>query len=405
MFKRLKIPFRNVLRNKRRTAFSLIIIAMGVAILLATLAFTDEAITSTKSSLANDSGSVQVAAPELFKGNTKGYDYLIRPDKIGKTYSLIEEKQGVVGATSRLELGALMGTGDNETSVVIRGIVPENCVQDYRCIMTEGDPLSEESKDGIVLGGALADKLSLEVGESLEISLNDSDGNYKTLKAKVRGLASLSSQQLEGRLAFAPLSFVQEILSTKGVGRIIVRLEDVEDSEEFAADLQKELDNPRLGLETRTWQQLNPVYDSLSTFWNAFSGFTYIAVFTLVFFSTLEVLTMSFLERTKEVGTIKAVGTTGGEVFRDFLVEGGLIGTAGGILGLVVGVLIGYGINLAGITWKPPGASIPEPLTIRFTLTTVAFPFLAAVFSTALGSVFPAWKNSRIKITEALRGK
>jgi putative ABC transport system permease protein len=405
LFKKLKKPLRNVFRNKRRTGFSLAIIALGVAILLATLAFTDEAITSTKRSLAGDSGAVQVAAPELFEDRAEGFDYLIGTEEREAIYSLIEKKEGVVGATSRLEFGGLISNGNNEATVVHRGIVPENCVQDYSCVLAKGEPLNPSNQNGLVLGEALSEKIDTEIGDSLNFSFNDADGNYRTVNGEVIGLANFSSRQLEEQLAITTLSFAQSSLGTKGVGRIIISLEDVDRSGDFASRLEAQLNERGYDLETRTWQELNPLYDSLSTFWNAFSAFTYIAVFALVFFSTLEVLTMSFLERTREVGTIKAVGTTRWGVFRDFMIEGGLIGLVGGLMGIGLGVLIGFGVNFIGFTWKPPGATIPEPLTIRLTFTTIALPLVAAVFSTLLGSVFPAWKNSRVDITKALRGK
>ncbi len=405
LFKKLKKPLRNVFRNKRRTGFSLAIIALGVAILLATLAFTDEAITSTKRSLAADSGAVQVAAPELFEDETDGFNYLIDPGEKEEIYSLIEGKEGVVGATSRLEFGGLISHGTSEATVGFRGIVPENCVQDYSCVLAEGEPLDPENENGLVLGEALGENLGANTGDSLELSFNDSEGNFREKNGEVSGLANFSSRQLEEQLVITTLTYAQKSLNTDGVGRIIVSLEDVDRAEVFASTLESQLAENGYDLETRTWQDLNPLYDSLSTFWDAFSGFTYVAVFALVFFSTLEVLTMSFLERTSEVGTVKALGTSRGLVFRDFMIEGGLIGLLGGLIGLGLGAAIAFAVNVIGFTWKPPGATIPEPLTIRLTLTTVLFPLVAAVVSTLLGSIFPAWKNSRIKITEALRGR
>ncbi len=285
LFKKLKKPLRNVFRNKRRTGFSLAIIALGVAILLATLAFTDEAITSTKRSLAGDSGAVQVAAPELFEDRAEDFDYLIGTEEREAIYSLIEKKEGVVGATSRLEFGGLISNGNNEATVVHRGIVPENCVQDYSCVLAKGEPLNPSNQNGLVLGEALSEKIDTEIGDSLNFSFNDADGNYRTVNGEVIGLANFSSRQLEEQLAITTLSFAQSSLGTKGVGRIIISLEDVDRAGDFASRLEAQLNERGYDLETRTWQELNPLYDSLSTFWNAFSAFTYIAVFALVFSS------------------------------------------------------------------------------------------------------------------------
>lgn len=403
--KRLKVPLRNLFRNKRRTGFSMAIIALGVAILLATVAFTDEAINSTKSSLSKNTGTVQIAAPELFAGETEGFDYLIGPEKVSEIKSIIAQKQEVSGVTSRLEFGGLVSYGESEATVLLRGVVPGNCVQDYSCIIREGEKLNKDNKDGLVLGEVLAENLGVKPGDKIDLSYSDASGSYSGSSGEVIGLAGLSRRQLEGEIAFSNLSFAKELIGDEGVGRIIVRLKEINRAEEFASEIEKELDQRGYELGTRTWKELNPLYDSLSTFWNAFSGFTYVAVFTLVFFSTLEVLTMSFLERSREVGTVRAIGATRWGIFKDFLVEGALVGLFGGLLGLALGGLISLGVNLAGITWKPPGATIPEPLTIELTYYSVLFPLLAAIVSTLLGSIFPAWQNSRKQITDSLRNR
>ncbi len=403
--KRLKVPLRNLFRNKRRTGFSMAIIALGVAILLATVAFTDEAINSTKNSLSKNTGTVQIAAPELFAGETEGFDYLIDPEKVSEISSIIAQNPEVAGVTSRLEFGGLISYRDSESTVLLRGVVPGNCVQDYSCIIEEGKSLNKENREGLVLGKALAEDLGVRPGDRIDLAYSDASGKYSGASGEVIGLASLSRRQLEEEIAFSNLSFSKELLGDAGVGKIIVRLNEIDGAEEFASKIEKELDQRGYELGTRTWKELNPLYDSLSTFWNAFSGFTYVAVFTLVFFSTLEVLTMSFLERSQEVGTVRAIGATRRGVFKDFLVEGALVGLFGGLLGLALGGLISLGVNLAGITWKPPGATIPEPLTIKLTYSTVLFPLLAAIVSTLLGSIFPAWQNSRKQITDSLRNR
>jgi len=403
--KRLKVPLRNLFRNKRRTGFSLAIIALGVAILLSTVSFTDEAINSTKSSLSRNTGAIQIAAPELFAGETEGFGYLIPPEGVSEIRSIIAQKQEVTGVTSRLELGGLVSYRDSESTVLFRGVVPGNCVQDYSCIIEAGEKLNEDKKDGLVLGEVLAENLGVEPGDRVDLSYSNADGRYSSSSGEVIGLASLSRRQLEGEVAFSNLSFTQELLGTAGAGKIIVRLKEVSRAEELASEIEEELGKRGYELGTRTWKELNPLYDSLSTFWNAFSGFTYVAVFTLVFFSTLEVLTMSFLERSREVGTVRAIGATRWGVFRDFVLEGVLVGFFGGLLGLALGSLLGLGVNLAGITWKPPGATIPEPLRLELTYSAVLLPLIASIVSTLLGSIFPAWQNSRKEITDSLRNR
>jgi putative ABC transport system permease protein len=122
----------------------------------------------------------------------------------------------------------------------------------------------------------------------------------------------------------------------------------------------------------------------------------------LVFFSVLEVLTMSFLERTREVGTIRAIGTNRLQVFRIFLAEGTILGLLGGVLGVLAGAALGLWINSVDIRWLPPGALDPVPVRIAVNLSVAVVPFLTALISTFLGTLYPAWKTARQNIVEAL---
>jgi len=136
---------------------------------------------------------------------------------------------------------------------------------------------------------------------------------------------------------------------------------------------------------------------------NVVFSFMTVAIFTLVFFSILEAMTMSFFERIREIGTIRAIGTKRYEVLRMFLEEGLLVGLIGGALGLALGWGLGSLINAAEIMYNPPGWSVKIPIEIQLSLRGGAVPFLAAVFSTLVSTFYPAYRATRVEIVEALR--
>jgi putative ABC transport system permease protein len=148
---------------------------------------------------------------------------------------------------------------------------------------------------------------------------------------------------------------------------------------------------------------LNPTYDSIATFYAAISGLAMMGIAVLVFFSVLEVLTISFLERSREIGTLRAFGTPRGRIFGSFLLEAGFLSLFGAILGTVVSLLLVFVFNRIGITWTPPGAAIPQAIRLRLSVDVIAMPILTVLFSTLLSALFPSWKNSRIEIVKALQ--
>ncbi|QAA77200.1 MAG: hypothetical protein BIP78_1434 [Candidatus Bipolaricaulis sibiricus] len=126
-------------------------------------------------------------------------------------------------------------------------------------------------------------------------------------------------------------------------------------------------------------------------------------MFTLVFFSVLEVLTISFLERTREVGTVRALGASRGRVFAGFVGEGVVVGIVGGLSGAIVGAVAAALFNALGLTFVPPGGNMPQPIRVAINTSTVAIPFLVALGATFLSSLYPASKNARLTVVEALR--
>lgn len=398
-----KIAVRNVFRNKRRTAFSLTVIVVGTAIFLFVLGFIGEALRSTQRSLACETGAVQVADRRLFDNAAQGYDYLIPPDTRQKVSDLILASPGVLDATWRLDFAGLVGNEKGSTLVLGRGIVPCSCVQDYTCIVISGASLPEDASRDVLLGRRLARTLGVGIGDRINIATGTVSGNFNAATVDVIGEVTYSIEAVEEQLGLFPLAFVQRLLKTDGVERILIGLEDLSQAATFSAELQMALDRAEIPLTTRTWEELNPTYESLQTFYAAFSGLAGVAVFVLVFFSVVEVLTISFLERTKEIGTIRSFGATRGRIFRTFVLEGVLIGLTGGALGVVVGVILSALFNAVGLTWTPPGAALPQAIRLQIGWANSLVPFATVVFATLASSLYPAWKNARLKIVQALQ--
>jgi len=153
----------------------------------------------------------------------------------------------------------------------------------------------------------------------------------------------------------------------------------------------------------KTWYELSPIYQQLSSYFNLLFGFLSLAVTILVFAIILQVLTLAFLERTREIGTLRALGTTQGEVFRMFFVESAWLALLGSLVGVAGGVLFSVLFNAVGIEWKPPGTVDPVTFTIVVTPLTVLPPFVVGLVATLISGVFPSLRTSRIRIVDALR--
>ncbi len=399
----LKIALRNVFRNRRRTAFSLAVIAVGAAVFLFVLAYVGEALLSQRLSSACETGAVQVADERLFTNRANGYDALISSELQTRVVDLIAKQPGVLGTAVELDFAGLIGDANGSTLIIGRGLTPCDCVSNHSCYAIDGTSLADVSPREGILGKKLASKLGVGIGDSINIATGTVSGNFTAATVTVAGELAYSLGTVEEQLGLFPVAFVQRLLKTDGVERILVGLGSLDKAPRFADELRATLAREGIPLGVRTWQELSPGYESSQSFFGAFSGLAGISVFALVFFSVVEILTISFLERTREVATTRAFGASRWRVFRGFVLEGAMIGTTGAIIGVILASGLVEAFNAARITWTPPGSAVPQAIHLSLSLSTALMPLITVILATLASSVYPAWKNARLSVVKALQ--
>ena len=398
-----KLALRNVFRNKRRTAFSLGVIILGVSILYVVIGFVTDSLQSIEQVFIDLTGSVQIADERVFENITEDFDYLIQPDVYQNILDILNEDPRYLDHTTQLVFSGLVGNSAGSTPLIAIAIVPENPVINFSDYINEGDALSlEPESKQILIDQAMSENLKVGIGDTITIATATVRGAFNASSATIKGIFTINDQTNEGLLGYVNMEYAQRLLKTEGVEQIIVRIEDPRKANEFAAAIQEKLDAQGIALQVRDWKSLSQFYESVRQFWSVFSGFTTIGIFVLVFFSVLEVLTMSFLERVREVGTVRAIGTQRYQLFFMFVIEGAVIGLFGGILGVLFGFGISAIINQASLTWIPPGALNHIDVGIAISWSVALVPFLTAIVSTILSSIYPSWKTARMNIVRAL---
>lgn len=399
----LVIALRNVFRNRRRTLISLLVIVIGLTILSFVLGFVGEAINAAKRSLAMELGALQIGDPRVLDGKATGLERLIPPEIAERVLTIVGDLPGVTGVTTQIRFAGLIGDEAGSTLLLARGIVPEDCMTNYACMIAAGRGLEGPDAREIVVGERLAQRLGVGPGDRVNVATGTVSGTLNAATVTVVGIVQYGEAQVEERLGFVSLGFAQRLLRTNGVERVLVWLDDLDQSGAHAERLARELSAEGFPLSVRTWDELTPFFASLQTFWSAFSGFTALAVFVLVFFSVLEVLTIAFLERTREVGTVRALGASRRRVFAGFVTEGLVVGIVGGLCGAIAGAAVAFLFNSLGLTFVPPGGNMPQSIRVASSTSTLAIPFLVALGATFLSSLYPAAKNARLTVVEALR--
>ena len=397
------IPLRSLFRNRRRTLLSVAIIAFGTAISLFVFGFLEDSRLQIQATTVNEYGNLQIASSDLWEDTADGYDYLIPPKLEAEILALLAEHREITGVTSQLQFPGLIAAGRQTQVVRITAQIPSNKTLDIDDFVIDGRPLQSSDVAAVLMGRSLADRLGLGVDDVVTLTLTTVDGAYNATPLRIVGIYRFTAEQVELRSLFMPQAFAQVLLNTSGVDRIIVNLRSIADTDSATSSIQRQLDDAGLPLEVLTWYELSPFYQQLSGFFDILFGFLTLAVFILVFFIILQVLTLAFLERTREIGTIRALGATRGEVFSQLLVESVWLALFGSLTGVLLGFLMGAVFNAIGIEWRPPGTAEASILSVQINLMTVLPPFGVSIIATLLSAIFPAVQTSRLRVVDALR--
>jgi putative ABC transport system permease protein len=134
-------------------------------------------------------------------------------------------------------------------------------------------------------------------------------------------------------------------------------------------------------------------------------GFIFVLISSIVLFTVGNTMSAAVIERTVEVGTIRAIGLRRGGVRRLFVIEGFILGCTGALVGLAAAVGAGELINMSGLTWLPPGSAEQLPLQLRVLrdVPAVAGSTLGLVLVATASAWWPAWRAARLEIVNALR--
>lgn len=169
-------------------------------------------------------------------------------------------------------------------------------------------------------------------------------------------------------------------------------------------DLLKDVPGGNM-LTVRTFEELNPFFTQTRGMFDFIFGFVFLLIGGIVLFTVGNTMNAAVVERTVEIGTLRALGVRRGGILRLFVLEGVLLGLAGALVGLLVSIVLAELINRSGVTWQPPGAAGRQLLELRVLgdLPVLLGSAVGLVLIATLSAMWPAWRAAKLQIVEALR--
>lgn len=158
-------------------------------------------------------------------------------------------------------------------------------------------------------------------------------------------------------------------------------------------------------LAIRDFIELNPFYTQTIQLFDTIFGFIFTLIGGIVLFTVTNTMNAAVVERTTEIGTLRAVGLRQAGIRQLFVTEGLLLGVAGAVAGVTGALLISWVVNGLHLTWLPPGGSERLPLTVRVWGQTgmISLTAIGLVVVAALSAWWPARRAAQLKIVDALR--
>lgn len=399
------IAYRDLGRNKRRSALTLVAVALGLALLVVTVGLMEGAIEGTiENNIRIQTGHIQVRE-ESYDEDKVSMEWEDLLDNAEERAVQIQALPGVRVATPMLWASGILGTSDETVGVRVVGIDPlSEASAPFQQGIVEGQFLTPDDRGGVLIGRRLAKSLELNVGDQVSLLVNTSDGRSDEATFNIRGLYDTGVPTYDEMTVFLPLSKAGAFTRTEGRASVIfILLHNQEDADAVAAALR----GPQY--EVLTWFDLNQVIMQAVETSMGVMYLMYLVVLGVVAVVIANTLLMSVFERTREMGILAALGMKGRQILAMFLLEASTLGLIGIILGILLGSLGVFYLATQGWyigeTANMAAASIGygEIIYARFAPAETVELSITAMTIILLASLYPAWMASRLEPIDALR--
>ena len=402
----VRFSVRNLERNRRRTLATGAAIAIGVAALVFARGWID-GVTEAIREYATDSrlGAIQIhpagysRVTELLPVNL----HLAQPDGL---VDRVRRSPGVSAVTQRIHFAGSLSNGDQDTLVLVTAVDPQAetrvCPAFLTADLRAGRLLTSADTTSIVVGTELAVGLGLKPGAQVTLEARTVSGQLNAIDVDVVGVAS-SSLPDEGKwLVVMPLDAARHLVgmeADRGATALVARLDHLERAEDVARQLEATLGS---AVEVRTWRQVGEYFDqAIRTFAKAQALLlAIVGLLALLIIANTQMLSAS--ERTKEIGTLTALGAPRAFVRRMFVLESFVLGAVAAVVGALLGIGACVVAARIGLPFKPPNQPVVLVRPIG-SLATAVLATVAAMAVAVVGAVIPSWIGARKRPVEALK--
>jgi len=403
---------RNLLRYRRRTILTTLLISIGVVAVLLFLAVSG----SFKGMMIGQITDSMLGHLQIHKkGYVSSIDNLplhlnMPPKMMNKVKDTLTDLDDVEIWSPRVKLGAMLSNFTETTNIRLNGVNPVRESQvspDLIKRVIEGDTETLVEKGKLLVPELIARGMKIKVGDPVVLVANNKDGSVNGMNFVVQAILEGISGP-GGRDGYIHVEDARALLrmDNNEVSEIALRLKDFDSLDRVYQQLQASLgslknEKGKPAFEIHKWEKLSPFFN-IAKMIDLLTLFIKIMLVSIVLISVMNVMIMAVYERIREIGTIAAMGTPPGRIRSLFITEGFLLGLLGAIIGSVLSIAVVTALKYAEITFsfgRQKDLLLQPEIVIGDVVTASLMVILVAV----LASLQPAWKASRMDPITALR--
>jgi lipoprotein-releasing system permease protein len=339
-------------------------------------------------------------------------EYIQNPEQI---LAQVESIKEVKSATMFLNGKAMIVSGGINRAVNIVGIVPSGNerISSLSNSVVLGRFLDPNRDNQILIGISLADALGSVVGDTIAIispaGIERSLTQFYQPKVErfvVSGIYQSKNKDYDGYYAFVNLPAAQDLFTAPGeypnpsmVNGIDVKLWDIGKSNEVKAKLESQLS----GVTIDTWYDLHKDLYQMMTLERIVAYIVLSLIILVAAFNILGSLTMTVIEKRREVGALKTMGATQGGIMKIYLFEGMSVGLLGSAVGLFLGFLVGEAQIKYQLFKLDTSVYIIPALPVSMHVSDFIIVGVIAVLISSVAALYPAKRAAKINPAEAVR--
>ena len=400
----LRLAWRNIQRNRRRSIIVLVSILVGVVALM----FTDALSYGWIQQMLNNQIGLHDAHIQIhrkgFNDNRVVQKYIPDPERV---VDALDGQSGIRAWSSRMLSFGLLSSAMSSSGGIIIGVEAdqEGEITSIREAIVEGTYLSGNTREALI-GRKLAEKLHVDIGDRVVGMASDLHGDIGSELFRVTGIFETVNSNFDKSHIFISMSSAQRMLEMEEkVMEYAVILDRIDDVDQVAAELRQVLGDE---YEVLTYKELLPILVAQVEMYHTMMYIIYAIVGLAMIFGIINTMLMSVFERIREFGVLKAIGMKGGRIFSMVMTEACYLAIVGTAAGLLLGILITWPLSVVGINFAMFAeslASYGSGAIIYPQLSLDGMLGLAIIIpcTTMAGALYPAWKAMRLQPVSAIR--